>query len=162
MNVLCVPAKDELKPAAERSPAYRRVLVPTDFSKHGNRAIAFAYGAAPRGGEVCLVHVIPPTGGFRPETEVKDCPKARRKQELTARLEALTPEKARIRGIRSRVEVVEHQHPDAAISQAAERFAADLICIGSRGRSGLKKKLLGSVTERLMRRSSRPVLVIRE
>lgn len=48
----------------------------------------------------------------------------------------------------------------AAICQAAERSGAELICIGSRGRSGLKKKLLGSVTESVMRRSSRPVLVI--
>ncbi len=161
-NVVCVPAADERDPAADRIPAYRRVLVPTDFSKHGNRAITFACGAVPRGGEVCLVHVIPPVGGFRPEAEVKDGPKAKRKQELMARLEALVPEEARSRGIRSRVEIVEHQHPDAAISQAAERFAADLICIGSRGRSGLKKKLLGSVTEALMRRSKRPVLVIRD
>lgn len=161
-NVVCVPAADEPKSAEEGIPAYRRVLVPTDFSKQGNRAITFAYGAAPRGGEVCLVHVIPPTGGFRPEAEDKEGPKAKRMQELMARLEALVPEEARLRGIRSRVEIVEHQHPDAAISQAAERFAADLICIGSRGRSGLKRKLLGSVTEKLMRRSSRPVLVIRE
>lgn len=161
-NVVCVPAADEPKPAEEGIPAYRRVLVPTDFSKQGNRAITFAYGAAPRGGEVCLVHVIPPTGGFRPEAEDKDGPKAKRKQELKARLEALIPEEARSREIRSRVEIVEHQHPDAAISQAAERFAADLICIGSRGRSGLKRKLLGSVTENVMRRSRRPVLVIRE
>lgn len=161
-NVVCVPAADEPKPAEEGIPAYRRVLVPTDFSKQGNRAITFAYGAAPRGGEVCLVHVIPPAGGFRPEAEDKDGPKAKQKQELTGRLEALVPEEARSRGIRSRVEIVEHQHPDAAISQAAERFAADLICIGLRSRSGLKGKLLGSVTERLMRRSSRPVLVVRE
>ncbi len=162
-NVVCVPAADEPKSAEEEGiPAYRRVLVPTDFSKQGNRAITFAYGAAPRGGEVCLVHVIPPTGGFRPEAEDKDGPKAKQKQELTGRLEALVPEEARSRGIRSRVEIVEHEHPDAAISQAAERFAADLICIGSRSRSGLKGKLLGSVTERLMRRSGRPVLVVRE
>jgi nucleotide-binding universal stress UspA family protein len=162
MNVVCVPATDERKPAAERIPTHRRVLVPTDFSKQGNRAISFAYGAAPRGGEVCLVHVVSPTGGFRPEAEVKDGAKAKRKRELTSRLEALVPEDARSREIRSRVEIVEHQHPDAAIGQAAERFAADLICIGSRGHSGLKRKLLGSVTERLMRRSGRPVLVIRE
>lgn len=161
MNVVCVPAADVLKPAAEGIPAYRRVLVPTDFSKQGNRAITFAFGAVPRGGEVRLVHVIPPAGGFRRETEATDGSKAKHKQKLTARLGALIPEEARIRGIRSRVEIVEHQHPDAAISQAAERFAADLICISSRGRSGLKKKLLGSVTENLMRRSGRPVLVIR-
>lgn len=161
-NVVCVPTSVEQDPVGERIPTYRRVLVPTDFSKHGNRAVAHAYGAAPRGGEVCLVHVIPPPSAFRPEPERADGPRAKRKQELAARLHALVPKEAEIRGIRSRVEIAEHQHPDAAICQAAERFGADLICIGSRGRSGLKKKLLGSVTEGLMRRSDRPVLVTRE
>lgn len=161
-NVVCVPASEEQNPVAEQLPAYRRVLVPTDFSKHGNRAVTFAYGAAPRGGEVCLIHVIPPPSAFRPEPDRADGPRAKRKLELAARLRALVPKEAESRGVKSRVEIAEHQHPDAAICQAAERFAADLICIGSRGRSGLKKKLLGSVTEGLMRRSTRPVLVIRE
>lgn len=162
MNVACVPAAAELNPAAETIPAYRRVLVPTDFSKQGNRAIAFAYGAARRGGEVCLVHVIRPTGGFKPRTESANAPNAKRKQELAARLESLIPDDALSRGIRSKVEVVEHEHPAVAIDQAAERCGADLICIGSRGRSGIRKKLLGSVTEALMRRSSRPLLLVRE
>lgn len=162
MNVACVPAAAELNLAAETIPAYRRVLVPTDFSKQGNRAIPFAYGVAPRGGEVCLVHVIPSTGGLKPRTESANAPNAKQKQDLAARLEALIPEDALRRGIRSKVEIVEHEHPAVAIDQAAERCGADLICIGSRGRSGIRKKLLGSVTEALMRRSSRPVLVIRE
>ncbi len=150
MNVVCVPAAAH--PVTENIPTYRRVLVPTDFSEPGNRAIAYAYGAATRGGEVCLMHVIPPAGAAN----------AKRKQQLAARLKALVPEEAGRRGVQSRVEVVEHQHPDLAISQAAERFAADLICIGSRGRAGLKRHLLGSVTEGVMRRSRRPVLVVRE
>lgn len=162
MNVACVPAADEPSPTADKIPSYRRVLVPTDFSKPGNRAIAFAYGAASRGGEVCLVHVIPPTGGFKLRTEATNALNAKRKQELAARLEALIPEDALRRGIRSKFEIVEHEHPAVAICQAAERCGADLICIGSRGRSGIKKQLLGSVTEALMRRSKRPVLVVRE
>jgi nucleotide-binding universal stress UspA family protein len=144
-----------------RIPTYRRVLVPTDFSKKGNSAIAFAYGAASRGGEVCLVHVVRPTGGFRPRTEKAHAANAKMKQEIASRLEPLIPDDALSRGIRSKVEIVEHEHPSVAISQAAERCGADLICIGSRGRSGLKKKLLGSVTESLMKRSKCPVLVIR-
>ena len=162
MNVVCVPAMEEPDGNLNRIPAYRQVLVPTDFSKPGNRAIAFAYGAAPRGGVVCLVHVIPPTGGFKPRTEPANAPNAKLKQELAARLEALIPDDALTREIRSKVEIVEHEHPAVAICQAAERCGADLICIGSRGRSGIKKQLLGSVTEALMRRSSRPVLVVRE
>lgn len=161
-NVVCVPAVETLNPVADRIPSYRRVLVPTDFSQLANRAVAYAYGAAARGGEVCLVHVIPPTNVSARETNRRDGPHAKRKRELTDRLQALVPDEALGRGIRSRVEIAEHQHPDAAICQAAERFGADLICIGSRGRSGLKKKLLGSVTEGVMRRSTRPVLVIRE
>lgn len=161
-NVVCVPAPDEAGPAADHIPTYRRVLVPTDFSKHGDRAVAFAYGATVRGGEVCLVHVIPPGSAFQRGTGETDGPRARRKRALAARLQALVPKDAASRGIRSRVEVAEHQHPDLAISQAAERFGADLICLGSRGRSALKKRLLGSVTEGVMRRSTRPVLVVRE
>jgi len=162
MNVVCVPAPDEADPAANEIPTYRRVLVPTDFSKHGDRAVVFAYGVAVRGGEVCLVHVIPPGNALRRTTDSDEGPRAKRKRGLTARLQALIPKEAASRGIRSRVEIVEHQHPDLAISQAAERFGADLICLGSRGRSALKKRLLGSVTEGLMRRSTRPVLVVRE
>ena len=160
MSVACVPATAEPGWVQKQIPTYRQVLVPTDFSKLGNRAIAFAYGAAPRGGEVRLVHVIRPTGGFKPRTEAANALNAKRKQELTARLEALIPEDALRREIRSKVEIVEHEHSAVAICQAAERCGADLICIGSRGRSGIKKKLLGSVTEALMRRSSRPVLIV--
>ena len=162
MNVACVPAMAEPNWVQKRIPMYRQVLVPTDFSKQGNRAIAFAYGAASRGGEVCLVHVFPPTGGFKRHAEPANAPNAKRKQELAARLESLIPDDALSRGIRSKVEIAEHEHPAAAICQAAERCGADLICIGSRGRAGIKKQLLGSVTEALMRRSSRPVLVVRE
>lgn len=162
MNVVCVPAPAEPNWVQEPIPTYQQVLVPTDFSKPGNRAIAFAYGAAPRGGEVRLVHVIPPTGGFKRRVETTSALEAKRKQELSVRLEALIPADALSHGIRSKVEIVEHEHPAAAICQAAERSEADLICIGSHGRSGLKKQLLGSITASVMRRSKRPVLVIRE
>jgi nucleotide-binding universal stress UspA family protein len=148
MNVACVPMADDLSAKHDGLPAFRRVLVSTDFSKLGNKAVLFACGAAQRGGEVCLIHVIPSR-------------RKRLKNELSARLESLIPERVQERGIQTRIEVVEHEQPAVAICQAAERFSADLICIGSRGCWGLKKKFLGSVAEAVMRRSSRPVLVIR-
>jgi len=161
MNVACVPKAVDSNAPEVSIPTFKRVLVPTDFSKLGNKAVSFAYGTARRGGEVCLLHVISPVGGSNSDAERKSGQLAKRKQDLAARLRGLVPNGARARGAHSRVEVVEHQHPAAAICQAAERSGADLICIGSRGRSGLKKKLLGSVTESVMRRSKRPVLVIR-
>jgi nucleotide-binding universal stress UspA family protein len=161
MNVACVPITDDsLKPSIG-IPAFKRVLVPTDFSKLGNKAVAFAYGTVRRGGEVSLLHVISPVGGFKPEAKSADESVAKWKQDLSAQLQALVPKAATFRGVQSRIEIVEHQHPAAAICQSAERSGADLICIGSRGKSTLKKKLIGSVTEAVMRRSNRPVLVIR-
>lgn len=82
-------------------------------------------------------------------TKVVDC-----------RLEALIPESARERGVETRREVVEHDEPAAGICRAAERFNADLICMESRGRSRFKEAILGSVSQEVMRRSNRPVLVM--
>lgn len=52
------------------------------------------------------------------------------------------------------------EDPARLIGAAAERFGADVICVGSRGRSGLARALLGSVSQGLLLRSRRPVLVI--
>jgi len=45
--------------------------------------------------------------------------------------------------------------------QAAERLRVDAISLGSHGRGGLARALLGSVAEEVVRRSTRPVLVVR-
>jgi nucleotide-binding universal stress UspA family protein len=47
-----------------------------------------------------------------------------------------------------------------AIEAVAEEIGADLIVIGSHGRSGLDRALLGSVADRVLRRSTVPVLVV--
>ena len=51
--------------------------------------------------------------------------------------------------------------PHEEIEKYAERSDVDLIVVGSRGRSGIERRLLGSVTDRLLRTVSVPVLVIR-
>ena len=51
--------------------------------------------------------------------------------------------------------------PHEEIEKSAERSDVDLIVVGSRGRSGIERRLLGSVTDRLLRTVSVPVLVIR-
>ncbi|GBD31051.1 hypothetical protein HRbin32_02168 [bacterium HR32] len=47
-----------------------------------------------------------------------------------------------------------------AILDAAERYRADLIVMGTHGRTGLPRVLLGSVAETVLRRASVPVLVV--
>ena len=47
------------------------------------------------------------------------------------------------------------------IEEEAERLGADLIVIGSRGRSGLKHLLLGSIAERVVQKAPCPVLTVK-
>ena len=48
------------------------------------------------------------------------------------------------------------------IRQEAERLGAHLVCIGSHGRSGLAKAVLGSVAQSVVAQSQRPVLIVRQ
>jgi nucleotide-binding universal stress UspA family protein len=76
-------------------------------------------------------------------------------------LRALVPADATDR-LEIETEIVESADAAEAIAQAAERFDADAICLGSHGRSGLAKTLMGSVAQGVMAASKRPVLVVRD
>lgn len=161
LNVACIPIA-AAEPADRGSISqFKRVLVTTDFSKLGNRAIPFAYSTLRRGGQVRLLHVVKATGRSVEKAQAPETKHSERNDRLSAQLQALISPEAEARGISSQVELVEHSNVATAICQAAERLGADLICMSSQGRSGLAKTLLGSVTQAVMTRSQRPVLVIR-
>jgi len=73
----------------------------------------------------------------------------------------LVPKAALAGGIKTYAEVVEHNEPAAAICQTAERFDANLICMAVRKRSRLYGTLFGSVSQDVMARSGRPILIAR-
>ena len=58
--------------------------------------------------------------------------------------------------------VVERGRPAAAVIAAAERVGADLLVVGTRGRHGENRLLLGSVAERLVRTAPMPVCTVRQ
>ena len=148
MSVACVPVPVAPQGSAARIPELKRVLVATDFSEHGGQAIPYAFSVLPREGAVCLLHVAKPG-----DAEPKDA--------LEARLRALLPAEAATRGLETEVRVVESGDPAGAICVAAHHFGADLICVGSQGRSGLAAAVMGSVAQAVIARSARPVLVVR-
>ena len=167
MSVAVVPLTGTIEDALDRIPEIKRVLVTTDFSELGNYAVPYAYAALRRGGCVKLIHVIPPwklPGPLVPHYQPKRLTEKQHKQ-LTAdslkKLRSSIPSEAELRGIATEVEVVEHRDVAKAICQEAERFSADVICLGSHGRSGLSKAVLGSVAQKVMKQSSRPLLVVR-
>jgi len=58
--------------------------------------------------------------------------------------------------------VCQHPSPDRALCEVAKDENADLIIVGSHGRSGFSRAVLGSVAEKIVRHAPCPVLVVRE
>jgi nucleotide-binding universal stress UspA family protein len=167
MTVACVPAPRPTAREVPSLPGLGSVLAATDFSDLGDRAVPHAYAMLPQGGTVHLVHVVEMAEvndlayphydtGFPPTDEQR----GRQEPELTAQLRALVPADAARRGIDTRIHLVEARVAGAALAAAAERLAVDVICVGSRGRTGLAAAVIGSVAQDLIAGSGRPVLVV--
>ncbi len=139
-----------------------RVLVPLDGSSQSWAALEYAIEER-RGIDVTALHVIDPVeGGY--EVQVGD-PFASEEWYRRAREEAddLLAE-ARDRAEAAGVELdtaTEVGRPPETIVEYAEREGLDEIVVGSHGRSGVSRILLGSVAEAVVRRSSIPVTVVR-
>jgi len=139
----------------------RRILVPVDFSEHSQHALDEAIGLAKRfDAEVHLIHCyqVYPAGavGFPYDVALPESYERAVREGATARLSDWR-EKATARGVR----VEQHlsvDFPSHGIVQLAEKLPADLIVMGTRGLSGFKHVLLGSVAERTIRHAPCPVL----
>jgi universal stress protein A len=109
------------------------------------------------GGDVALVHVNDPAypvdTGIPPPVLM-----ARAKEDSKILLAGFSQ---RLALPASTLEFVETGAPAATIVRAAKEWPADLIVIASHGRSGVRRALLGSVAEGVMRSAPCPVLVVR-
>jgi nucleotide-binding universal stress UspA family protein len=140
-----------------------KILVPTDFSEHAQQALETAVSLAkPFGATIHLLHVVQlPVVPMMPEAA--PVVPVTFWQELREHAQRnLEKQKAKLEsaGVRCELEVIEDV-PGFAISAAAERAKADLIVMGSRGLTGLKHALLGSVAERTVRAAPCPVLTVK-
>jgi nucleotide-binding universal stress UspA family protein len=161
LPVLCVPAPANQAAAAPPRPQLRNVLVATDFSELGNRAVAYAYELARGGGTVTLLHVREralPTPAYAYVDDHDALTEAQRR-EVEDRLRALIPPETT--GVSTAVSLIDGGKADTVIVQEANRVGADGICVGSHGRSGLGRALMGSVAESVARQAQRPVLIVR-
>jgi nucleotide-binding universal stress UspA family protein len=145
-------------------PAFKQIVAATDFSSGGNLAVAHAVElAATSHARLDLVHVIEPMTHpefYYPANDsgVDDLP-GLRERSSGALLELLDSEDAgRVRETRARVEV---GRPSSEIGKLAREFNADLLVVGSHGRTGFRRMLLGSVAEGVLRDATCPVLVLR-
>ena len=142
----------------------KRILVPVDFSKEAESAARVAASIARKtGSEIFLVHMLElPVTTIDPAemNTISSEPQliyfmklAHQKFEKFKKLPFL-------KGI-TVVETIQFQHAFSGIINESEKNNIDLIVMGSQGASGLQEMFIGSNTEKVVRRSNVPVLVIK-
>jgi nucleotide-binding universal stress UspA family protein len=151
------------KRARARS-ALQSAVAATDFSEIGNASIALACAAVAPGGTVHVVHVLPDAGRNpiqAADIMAADVSDTKGSALARTQLRALLPEPGSFPERKLLVHVLQSDRPAEAIAQAAERFDADVICVGTHGRTGLSRAVLGSVAQAVVAQTRRPVLLAR-
>jgi nucleotide-binding universal stress UspA family protein len=142
-------------PEQQASVSFKNILLATDFSDASEKAFDYAVAIARRyGSRISLVHVIPPESvSFIPETRAE-----RLQYEVTRQMESLAS--------RSDLRQIPHETVLRAgsvwsvLSAVIDQQDIDLVVLGTHGRSGLKKLVLGSVAEEVLRKAGCPVITV--
>jgi len=142
---------------------WKRILCPVDFSSASRDALQVAADLAKRfGGDVTLFHAYPLPGYTLPEGTV--LPSSRMLQDLADQTDRLLEEWRKMAlefGAPSAASSKSVGDPAVEVLDLTRKGGFDLLVIGSHGRTGLAHALLGSVAERVVRKSAIPVLTIR-
>ncbi len=143
-------------------PVITRILVPVDFSEHSDRALRYAETLAESlGASLHLLHVLemPPMWGTETYTVDLGTLLDDMTAEATTRMAAC---KSTVPATLSATTSVELGRPGDVTAQCAADTHADLIVMGTHGRSGLSHLMMGSVAERVIRSAPCPVLTVRD
>ena len=142
---------------------FKKIVVATDFSPHSARALEVAGEFAKHfGAEVTVVHafnvpipLVTPYEVAIPDTYIEEARTA-----ATERLHKAA-QKLSAQGIAVKSELTEIP-AWSAIVRVAKESGADLIVMGTRGHTGFKHVLLGSIAERTLRHAPCPVLTVKD
>ncbi len=139
INVLVVPR--------EASLAFRRLLIASDGSSYSDAALLEATAMAARAGSELLGVAV-----AREEGEISETQEILHRMLTAANREGVSFQGFSPQGLAA----------DEGIIQVALENRVDLIIMGSHGRTGFKRLLMGSVTERVIGQAPCPVLVVKK
>jgi universal stress protein E len=139
MNILVVPRGGMV--------GFERILVASDGSRYSDAAVQLALSMAKQAKSHLIGVAVAPEEGDIMESQAI----------IRRMLDASRGAGVRCKGVNP-----QGVAPDAGIVQQAIKHEVDLIIVGSYGRTGLKKLLMGSVTERVIGQSPCPVLVVKQ
>lgn len=141
-------------------PTLRAILCPVDFSDHARRAVGWAVALASRyGSRLIVLTAVEPLLAEAARVRLNlDLVTTETHPALREFVRSIVPEAAPwAPAITFDVRVGD---PATTILEAASREAADLVAMGTQGLGGLRKLLLGSTAERVLRRTHTPVLAV--
>lgn len=140
---------------------FKKILYATDFSPDSQAALPYATAfASAAGATLVIVHVDDTTPGlvlgdvgygYVPQIDEIAQEEYEQLREIAPKPDKVPYEHRFLRGVAAE-----------GILRIAEQEHVDLIVIGSHGRSGLKRLLMGSVAEAIVRRAKCPVLTIKQ
>ncbi len=140
--------------------AFSRILIAVDASEVGAHATLVGLElASALGAEIALIHVAAPTvsdaAWFAVASSELTKPPDIEISEVLAGLRGRVPIPANV------VRFVPVGDPVQSITEAARSWPAELVVIGSHGRDGVDRVLLGSLAEGVARHAACPVLIVR-
>ncbi len=143
--------------------AFKNILVALDGSKESDKAIEVALELAQKlGAKIIFLHVInvPELGQVPGASEKPD--KAIRDRLIEAGKKILEKAVQRTRGKAVASEKISFGYPADTIVREASALNTDLIVMGSRGTTGIRRVMIGSTAEKVLRWSTVPVLIVKE
>jgi len=140
--------------------AAKHILACVDFSEHSTLALAeVGEYARANGSKVTLIH-ISDTHPFVPPQTILET--ASVTDEAAHRDELAKLRDQHLTEVEVELQVVPDHAPAKAICEYAEKHGVDLIVVGSHGRGGMERWLIGSVAERVVRHAATNVYVVRQ
>lgn len=147
----------------------KRILVPTDFSSQAENALKIAAQLARRfDGEIFLLHMlelpmqlVQPVSGSAVSAGNNNLPEALFFMKLAKKRFADLMKQPYLKGIKVH-ETVEFHQAFEGIMEISQAHNCDLIVMGSHGSRGFQEIFIGSNTEKVVRNSTIPVLVIKQ
>jgi nucleotide-binding universal stress UspA family protein len=135
---------------------FTQILCPIDFSEFSHRALDHAAAIARQyEARLTVLYVFPNLQGVDlPSIALED----KDRERLTSEMMRFTGHLPRETRLELRIQEAPDVHHEILAQVAAAH--ADLLVIGSHGRSGFERLLLGSVTEKLLRKASCPTMVV--
>lgn len=157
-KVIGYSLKDVLVVPENTTLGFGKILVATDGSEYSRRALARAMDFAESyGAELDIVSIIEiPSEIYSIAPQVVE-QKAQQTEEYVARIK----KQAESQGIKAKGFVQDSPEPYNVITAVAQKEGAGLIVVGSHGRTGLTRILIGSTAERVIAQAPCPVLVVK-